>query len=245
MKRYFTIVYIAVFLLITLQGCSLISPRHQSLVVYSPALQTSALPSSKHPLLPWQLMIQTPTAINPLNSERMLVMPQPGIIEFYKNVRWRDRIPKLVQQFLLQGFQDSAQFAGVNTPGSGTGTSYGINTDVRDFQAEYRLKETPVVVIRLHIQLIDYKNNRIVDSRLFSAEFTSSDSSATAVAKSFEQGLNSLLPQIVEWVLAIGHTTVQSSSPNSTVSGERFSLYEHVEKLYRNHTNCGFRYSST
>lgn len=223
-----------------LTACSILSNKQEALTIYAPVLDRTVLHAVVQNIAsqPWQLTIQTPVAINPINSARIAVMPRPGVFEFYKGARWRDRSPVLLQQMLLQSFQDSGRLPGVSTPGSGLRSSYGLHTDLRDFQAEYRQTDIPVVVIRLYVQLIDYADNHIVDASLFEVEQPCFDSSIATVAAAFERGLNTLLPQIVGWALEIGSTKGHAVQSDSTVIRGR-PVYEQSDYPSRCHADFG------
>ncbi len=184
-----------------LSACSLLSNKNETLTVYAPRLaQTTAADGVE---LPWQLLVQMPVTIGPLDGARIVVMPQPGVVEFYKGARWRDRAPVMVQELLLQSFQDSKRLLGVGAPASGLRGDYALHMDLRDFQAEYR-GAVPVVVIRLNAQLLDQRSNRVLAARTFNIEQACRNASVNAVAGAFEQGLNTVVLQIVEWSIAGG-----------------------------------------
>ncbi len=186
-------------LLGALSACALLSNKSQTLTVYAPKLAQTAVAEGAP--VPWQLLVQMPTAISPLDGSRIVVMPQSGVVEFYKGARWRDRAPTVVQELVLQSFQNSNRLIGVGTPASGIHGDYDLHLDLRDFQAEYR--GTGVfAVIRLNAQLVDERSNRVLAARTFVVEQPCSGTAVPAVADAFERGLNALLPQLMQWTFA-------------------------------------------
>ena len=196
-------------LIVLLGGCLGLTKKREPPIVYSPTLlhhdAGAAAPYA------WQLLVDVPSAVDPLDSSHIVVMPQPGIVQFYKGARWRERMPVLLQSLLLQGFQESGRLLGVSTLGSGLHGDYVLHLELGDFQAEYRGATSPTVVLRINAQLMQSASNRVIAARSFIWQQSSSETGIASVIKVFEQGLNTLLPQIVEWTLQSGETDYLAS----------------------------------
>ncbi len=199
--------------LLMLCGCLGITKKHEPSTVYAPTLAHIAAPSGAP--LAWQLLVDVPSAVDPLDGTRIVVMPQPGIVQFYKDVRWRERMPVLLQSMLLQGFQESGRLLGATSLSTGLRGDYALHLDLGDFQAEYRGAANPTVVIRLNAQLTQNASNRVIAARSFSWEQASGEVAIGAVVATFEQGLNTVLPQVVEWTLKSGEADWRSISNNA------------------------------
>lgn len=191
-----------------LSGCLGITKKHEPSTVYAPTLAHSAAVSGAP--LAWQLLVDVPSAVDPLDGTRIVVMPQPGIVQFYKDVRWRERMPVLLQSMLLQGFQESGRLLGASSLSTGLRGDYALHLDLGDFQAEYRGASNPTVIIRLNAQLTQNASNRVIAARSFSWEQASGEVAVGAVVATFEQGLNTMLPQVVAWTLKSGEADWQS-----------------------------------
>lgn len=197
--------------LLFLCGCLGLTKKHDPSTVYAPTLAHSAATAAANGApLAWQLLIDVPSAVDPLDGTRIVVMPQPGIVQFYKNVRWRERMPVLLQSMLLQGFQESGRLLGASSLSTGLRGDYALHLDLGDFQAEYRGASNPTVLIRVNAQLTQNASNRVIAARSFSWEQTSGEVAIGAVVTTFEQGLNTVLPQVVEWTLKSGEADWQS-----------------------------------
>jgi cholesterol transport system auxiliary component len=195
-----------------LTGCSLLGKR-EDLTVYAPAWVHRSDVAAAHRAREWQLGIVEPRAIGPLDGTRIAVMPAAGQIETYKGARWRDSAPVLVQQLLLQAFQDSASLAGVGAPTSVLHADFALQSDLQDFQTEYRGARLPTVVIRLNGQLVDNSSGRILASRTFTAEQPCAGSALPEVFSAFQVALNQMLPQVVEWATATGDASWNRRAP--------------------------------
>lgn len=196
--------------LLALTACSTLVGKREDLTMYAPALAHPAQPSARNTKA-WQLSVAEPHAITPLSGTRIAVMPVAGEVQTYKGARWRDTAPVLIQQLLLQAFQDSAGLAGIGSPTSDLHADFDLQSDLQDFQAEYRGARLPTVVIRLNAQIVDNFTGRSVGSRTFSIEQACTGTGVPEVFAAFQAALNQLLPQVVEW-------TVDTGDANRTVT---------------------------
>jgi len=188
---------------LSLTACSMLGSR-EDFIVYAPAVAHPAAAATSSGARAWALIVAEPRAISPLNSTRIAVMPTAGEIQTFKGVRWRDASPVLVQQLLMQAFQDSARLSGIGPPTSILHADFALQTDLRDFQAEYRGEKVPTVVIRLNAQLVDNFTGLALASQLFTIEQPCEGAAIPQVFAAFQVALDRLLPQVVAWTTEAG-----------------------------------------
>src|SRR5690242_18905213 len=82
---------------------------------------------------PALLVIATPTASAGFDSKRIAVINSPVGIDYFAEDAWVDRLPFLVKEALIEGFQKSGAFAGVSSEGLGLSADFVLSTDIRDF----------------------------------------------------------------------------------------------------------------
>ncbi len=196
---------------LALSACSLVG-RQEDLTVYAPTIaHPTLMPSSPSPRA-WQLIVAEPQAIGPLNGTRIVVFPQPGVVQFYKGARWHDSSPILIQELLLQAFQDSTNLAGTGTATTGLHADFVLQSDLQEFQAEYRGAQVPTVVVRLAVQLVDNSSNRSLATQTFTVEQPCASTSLPSVFAAFQVALGQMLPQIVDWTIKIGDLNSRARS---------------------------------
>jgi cholesterol transport system auxiliary component len=189
-------------LLLLLAGCGAITGKKDPFTVYAPRYTPPAR-AANAPRIEWQLAIDTPLASDTLDTSHMLVMPTPGAIESYKGARWSDAMPMLLRGLLIQAFQDSGRITGVGAITSGLHADYSLTIDLYDFETQYR-DGSPHAVIRLNAKLNDFSVNRVRAARTFEVDTPVAGAEAAEAAAAFNQALNDLLPQIVEWTFEQG-----------------------------------------
>ena len=153
--------------MLALSACSMLVGKREDLTVYAPRLARAepAAPAAAAARR-WQLSVAEPRAIGPLDGSRIAVMPAAGELQTYKGARWRDSAPLMLQQLLLEAFQN-AGFAGIGEPASMLHADFSLQSDLQDFQAEYRDAKVPTVVLRLHAVLVDTSTGRTLTSQAF------------------------------------------------------------------------------
>lgn len=197
------------FCLAALAGCTgLLSVKSQPFTTYAPAYH--APPEAEKGLpVDWQLVVETPLSSDILNTTRIVVMPQPGVIEVYPNSRWSDPAPTLLRNLVVQGFEQSGRIVGVGSATSGITGDFALAIDLRAFQSEVR-QGTPHAVVQFQARLLDYRNSRVVASRHFAADAPFPSADTTAAFNAFESVVGTAVSELVAWTLKEGEQARKS-----------------------------------
>jgi cholesterol transport system auxiliary component len=189
-------------ILLPLAACSsLFNVQRTPFTIYSPKLAAPAATAAAAPV-DWQLAVETPLASDALDTARIVVMPSPGVIEVYPGARWSDSAPALLRNLIVQGFEDSQRIVGVGSAASGLRADYALAIEVRDFQLE--MNTGTHAQIRLQVRLLDYTTNRVLAARTFDAQAPAATTDAAAAFGAFQDALNRIVPELVEWTLREG-----------------------------------------
>jgi cholesterol transport system auxiliary component len=190
-----------ILLILALSGCSgLLAPSGDPAKLYTLSAPKSATASA--PQVRWQLVIDTPTAALDLNTPRIAVVPAPSRMDYYANVSWADRPPAMLQELLLQSFDASGRIEAVQKQSGSVKSDFVLSTDIEDFSADASTAEASAH-IRISARLVRSRDREIVAARIFEANTPSGGSFDGAIA-AFDSGMQSLLPQIVDWTLTEG-----------------------------------------
>ncbi len=184
-----------------LSGCSIL-PKKQSITLYAPQPQIEA--DAAWPSVDWQLQIPRPYADAALDSERILVRPQPGELQVYKGAAWAQAAPDLVHDVLLRAFADSGRLRGVARRGEGVNATYELLLDLRRFESDYSGGDAPTVRIELGARLVHNADNRVVVARAFAANVPANGTTIAQVNRAFEQALDDTATQLIGWTLSEG-----------------------------------------
>lgn len=184
-----------------LGGCSLL-PEAQSIALYAPQPQIAQ--DAAWPQAQWQLLIPRPYADATLDSERILVRPQPGALQVYKGAAWTQSAPDVVHDAMLRGFGDSGRLRGVARRGEGVAAGYELLLDLRRFESDYGGGAAPSARIELGARLVRSADDTIVATRVFAVTTPAQSADIAQVAQAFERGLSDLGSQLIGWTLRAG-----------------------------------------
>ncbi len=185
----------------TLAGCSLL-PEKQPIALYAPQPRVDT--DASWPRVEWQLLIPRPYADATLDSERILVRPQPGELQVYKGAAWTQAAPDLVHDALLRAFADSGRLPGVARRGEGVNAQYELLLDLRRFESDYAGGAVPMARIELGARLVHNTDNRVVANRTIVANVPADGTSVEAIASAFERGLSETTADAIGWTLSEG-----------------------------------------
>ena len=150
------------------------------------------------PKMPWQLMIEEPTAVGGLDANRVAVQPTQNEVRYFADVRWVERAPRMVQGLLVESFERSGTVAAADRYTVGTRADYILKAELRDFQAElFDGAKIPTVHVRLPVKLVRGSRQDIQWTRDFEARVVARASRAPDVVAAFDQALAQVMAEIV------------------------------------------------
>lgn len=151
----------------------------------------------------WQLLIEEPSVPRMLDTERIAVRAAPLEVSYYADSRWADRPSAMLQRLLIEAFQNNGALAGVGLSGQGLRPDYVLLTELRAFQAELPPGQSlPLVRVRIHAQLIDDVDGKIVATHDFEQIVPATATDVRAVVHAFDAALDRVLGDIVIWAVS-------------------------------------------
>lgn len=144
-----------------------------------------------------QIMVAEPTALQAINSERILVHSSNSQISYLPAAQWADRLPLLVQARLIQTFENAHRIGMVGRPDDKFTPDALLVTELRDFQID--AGTSPVAVVTVAARVVSQKSGRIVAANLFSARFPAGGLTGQQASAALDQALRKVLIEIVAW----------------------------------------------
>jgi cholesterol transport system auxiliary component len=193
----------SIVLLLPLVGCGSLLPKSEPQEIITSQVHVD--PDPAWPRVGWQLTVVRPTTSDILDSRRMAVIPSPGRIEVYKGVAWDDTVPDIMQDTVVQAFEDSGKIPAVGHQSAGLHTDYLLLLEIRDDQAVYRTPSAPPeVTLVVNAKVVDYATSRAVASHTFRETVPASGTAVPAVAQAFDTALGAFVHELVGWTLVSG-----------------------------------------
>lgn len=205
--------FFAVFLFpLVVGGCSVELPGSGD----APRLFVLSPKSSFEPGLPeadWQLLIDTPITAAGLSSQRIALNRNKLEMEYFANAGWTDSLPNLVQRLMIESFENSGKIISVGRQAIGLRANFIVNTDLREFQAEYNPDDPaapPEAHIKINAKLIKMPERRIVASHTFEHAVAADTGKMEDIIKAFDLSLGKALKRIVGWTLTNGDDIIRA-----------------------------------
>lgn len=144
-----------------------------------------------------QLVVAEPSALQQLDSERILVRGADNTVSFIGGAQWSDRLPRLVQFRIVQAFENTGRAVG--RAGAGINGDLGLIGELRAFHLDAGRGE---VVVEYSARLVDATSSRIMAAQIFRATEPVSGDNPGQVAGALDRALQDVLGQLVRWANA-------------------------------------------
>lgn len=151
------------------------------------------------PAVEWQLTIEEPSCDGRLNTDKIVVQEFSAQLTHIAGALWVDRLPHLVQQLLLNLFENSSKIEGVGLPIEGLDADYVLLTDIRDFELVVSNKKE--IRIRLFAKLMRLRDREVIGARTFEKAIPLKENNIEEVIQSFLEAMNSVGKELVSWCL--------------------------------------------
>jgi cholesterol transport system auxiliary component len=165
------------------------------------------------PTVEWQLIVERPVASAGLNSPKIALQRTPLTLDFYARANWTDQAPQMVQTLLIESFENTSRIRAVSRESTQLRPDYVLQTELREFQAEYDSPNAPPNVhVRINGKLVRMPDRTIVASQTADRKIRAEKSDIGSVVMAFDDALGKTLKQIVEWALVAPGTTAATRS---------------------------------
>ena len=179
-------------------GCALLGGKAKPLDTYELSAPGPDKSRAKRGI---QILVAEPSALKALDSQNIVIKPQPGSIEYLSGAQWADRLPRVVQARLAETFQQSGQFGGVGRPGEGLAIDYQIVTEVRAF--EIRLDGQKRAHVTLFVRILNDRNGVVRAAHTFEAEAFVSGAGNDAYVDALNEAFGKVAKDMVGWTASV------------------------------------------
>jgi len=196
-------VSIAALTAVALSACSLPdlgSGPPPDLYVLSPK---STFPDDL-PSVDWQLVVEEPSTAKGIDTDRIAIAPSVLEVKYLAGSRWADRAPRMVQQLLIQSFENSKKIVSVGRQSIGLRSDYVLKVELREFQAEKTADGGTVAHVRVNLKLVRVALGQIVGSESFDFSKPANSESVPDIVQAFDDAVGAVLKRAVAWTLKAG-----------------------------------------
>jgi len=143
------------------------------------------------------LAVALPTTIRVIDSERVVIQPNPGEVNYLSGARWSDRVPRLVQTRIMQAFENSGRVRAVTREGDSLRTDYKLDTEIREFGVFVSPQQQALV--ELSVKLVNSQTNRVVAAEVFTARAAASSVDGPSATAAINSAFGTVLIELVRW----------------------------------------------
>jgi len=197
-------------LMLALPACSIV-PKKEPLSLYAP--EAKVTPDPSWPTVQWQLQLPRPHASELLDSPRIVVRPTEGELQVYHGAVWAEPAPDLVQDAVLEAFEDSGRIGGVGRRGTGIAGDYELLLDIRHFESDYAGGSTPYADVEIVAKLVANRTNMVVSSRTLHQRIPANGTAVGEVTRAFGTAMTNVVQELVGWALVEGERYEKANPP--------------------------------
>ncbi len=156
-----------------------------------------ALPDAKG-----RLSVEVPTATAGLNTAKIALKPTPTRLEYYARARWVDVVPVMVQNLLLESFDNSRHIDVLSRTSYGLRADFALLTAVREFQAEYEASgQPPEIRVRLEGRLVRMPRRTPIGETSAEVRVRAASTEMSAIVAAFDDAVGKATKRLVEWTV--------------------------------------------
>ena len=162
--------------------------------------------SEKLPVVDWQLGVEMPYATAALDTSRVAVLKDGLVLDYFSDVNWESRAPQMVQNLLIESFDNTGVIVGVGRTSTGLRPDFILKSDLREFQANYfKDTATPKVRVHLGVKVIKMPERIIVAAHHFDVWKDCKSGKFVDIVHAFDDALGKVQKNIVVWTLTNPH----------------------------------------
>jgi ABC-type uncharacterized transport system auxiliary subunit len=176
MNRLIAITSALPFLVMTACSGSFFQSKVSAPTIYVLSSDAPAADAATAAAIPADLAVLKPKLRTGLESDRVAVLYPDRRLDYFADARWNGALADVLQDFTVQEFHSHARLRTVNGDASVFASTYWLEIEVTDFQAEYASAAGPPTVhVHLLARIGDAGDQRILgrfeaDSRQPAAE---------------------------------------------------------------------------
>lgn len=146
-----------------------------------------------------QLVVAEPSALGPLDGDRILIRPAPGQLAQLSDAQWEERLPKLVQARLVQSFENANRLR-VGRPSDKIATDFALLTDLRVFEVS---AADGTAEVEIAAKIVNERSGRIIAARVLRATVPAQTTQGAGAVAAINEAFGQVATQLVLWVAKV------------------------------------------
>jgi len=143
------------------------------------------------------LAVEQPSALQILDTEKIVISPAAGQMAYLSDAQWVDRLPKLMQARIVQSFENSSRIRAVAKTQDRVSADYLLVVEIRQFGI--LAYESPQAVVELSVKIVYQRGGRIAAGTVLKSIVAAGGTSGEAATLALDQAFSDVLVQMVKW----------------------------------------------
>jgi len=144
------------------------------------------------------LVVAVPTALQALDTEKIMIEPSPGEVTYASDAQWSDRLPRLLQARIVETFENGTRIRTVARAGDRVTADAQLVTDIRQFSIQVG-NSGKEAVVELSVKIIGERGGRIAAANVFRAHVPAAGANGQAAVNALNDALAIVLVELVRW----------------------------------------------
>lgn len=151
-----------------------------------------------------ELVVEPPKARGTLDTDRIMIRPNPLQTQYLPDARWGDTVPTTLQTLLVRGFGVYDAFTHVGRAPLGTAGDFALISEVQDFNAEVSGRGA-VIRLTVDAQMVREMDATVVARGHFATTAQAPTTKTADLIPAFDAAGQELVAQMTGWGLrAVG-----------------------------------------
>jgi len=155
------------------------------------------------PAVAWSLQVLEPTTTLSLNTARIGI-GEAGDIRYVAGGEWASRAPEMVMELVVESFRSSNKILTVGDRRDRIRSDFNLNLRLTHFHVKKTAEDAGNVRVRLETILVKRPRRDPVATSAFDASSDVSPLVLDDIVAAFNENLQDVLEQVVEWTLQTG-----------------------------------------
>jgi cholesterol transport system auxiliary component len=149
-----------------------------------------------------QLLVERPDTPAELDTSRIALSNTPTTLDYFADAAWTDRAPAMVQQLLIESFEQSGKISAVSRDIAALRADYLLLSELRRFVAIYRgPNAAPTVLVRIIVRLVKMPDRSIIGQQSAERRIAAPQNDMPAIVGAFDDALGGVMKDLVDWTL--------------------------------------------
>jgi phospholipid/cholesterol/gamma-HCH transport system substrate-binding protein len=142
-----------------------------------------------------QMVVPEPTALVMFQTQKVLLTAD-GETSALENAQWSDALPKMIQEKIVQSFENASDLRTVSLPADGLNADYQLLIDLHSFQLVS--EGAPIAQVEFSAKILA-QDGRIVNARIFRASAPGKGTDALQATAALNEAFGKAAAELVTW----------------------------------------------